>query len=487
MQTLERASKDTEEWVVVTAHALKGFPTKSGLNFDLESATDKFADALNHISSAMSKHGISFHPKEFAYMDKKRLPACSSASKDFQKLVPTVKQHFKLSKNSTSTISREGRLSQLRAIAKESSFSPQQSTTSSLTPPTAAGSAAGSENIAVKPGAGRGQPGSSLFIQRPGNRVPMRKPSTGSKPSFLRAGNASRPNPVSTQPRASIQSILSGGANAQTSAEDSSTPKGFIKPSKIQMIDINESAAIQENIDKANAEVQAQNELKKQQAKQAAEDKKRVAEERKLEMQREREEKKERRKQEAEERKRKKEQERQEAAMQAAVAKEEAKLAAQEAEGDSPPKAKRVRRSSDAYGGDTTQERRRSDAGSPSYESMPSSVHPPIPSMHTMQPILPPSQPPIMPLPSPSSTHQTQHHTFYYSPPGPHSTQLPAPEHMLQNAQPNLPPLYGYSQPPMSFTDSNNEQYHQTYQQNRHYHESDPRAHEYYRNQRRSS
>jgi hypothetical protein len=56
MQTLERASKDTEEWVVVTAHALKGFPTKSGLNFDLESATDKFADALNHISSASTYH-----------------------------------------------------------------------------------------------------------------------------------------------------------------------------------------------------------------------------------------------------------------------------------------------------------------------------------------------------------------------------------------------------------------------------------------------
>lgn len=117
---------------------------------------------------------------------------------------------------------------------------------------------------------------------------------------------------------------------------------------------------------------------------------------------------------------------------------------------------------------------------------VPSSIHPPVPSMQTMQSILPPSQPPIMPLPSTSSTHQA-HHTFYYSPPGGHSTQLPAPEHMLHNAQPNLPPLYGYSQPPMSFTDPNHEQYHQPYQQNRQYHESDPRAHDYYSNQRRSS
>lgn len=234
MQTLERASKDTEEWVVVTAHALKGFPTRGGLNFDLEATTDKFADALNHIGSAstyhhclsfnvspilildillrlVSKHGISFHPKEFAYMDKKRLPACSSASKDFKKLVPSVKQHFKLSKNSPSTISREDRLSQLRAIAKEASFSPQQSAASIVTPPTAAGSAAGSENIATKPGAGRGQPGSSLFIQRPGNRAPLRKPSAGSKPSFLRAGNASRPTPVNTQARGKYMLTLSDG------------------------------------------------------------------------------------------------------------------------------------------------------------------------------------------------------------------------------------------------------------------------------------
>lgn len=117
---------------------------------------------------------------------------------------------------------------------------------------------------------------------------------------------------------------------------------------------------------------------------------------------------------------------------------------------------------------------------------VPSSIHPPIPSMQTMQSILPPSQPSIMPLTSTSPSHQT-HHAFYYSPPGHHSTQLPAPEHMLHNAQPNLPPLYGYSQPPMSFTDPNHEQYHQPYQQNRQYHEPDPRGHDYYDNQRRSS
>jgi hypothetical protein len=46
---------------------------------------------------------------------------------------------------------------------------------------------------------------------------------------------------------------LAGGSTGPGGADDSSTPKGFMKPSKIQMIDINESAAIHENIDKANA------------------------------------------------------------------------------------------------------------------------------------------------------------------------------------------------------------------------------------------
>jgi hypothetical protein len=224
----------------------------------------------------VDKHGISFHPTEFAYKDRNHYPPCSSASKDFKKMVPTVKQHFKLAKESSSIVSREIRLSQLHAIAKEAStFSPQQPVTSATAPSAAAGSTAVSENFASKPGAGRGQSGSSLFIQRPGNRVPMRKPSTSSKPTFLRAGNTSRPTPTSTQPRgkymlhdvshsieanlihslntASIQSILSGGSSGPGGSDDTSTPKGFIKPSKIQMIDINESAAIQETIDRANA------------------------------------------------------------------------------------------------------------------------------------------------------------------------------------------------------------------------------------------
>jgi hypothetical protein len=49
---LERASKDSEEWVVVTAHALNNFPANGGLNFDLENATDKFSDALKHVNNA---------------------------------------------------------------------------------------------------------------------------------------------------------------------------------------------------------------------------------------------------------------------------------------------------------------------------------------------------------------------------------------------------------------------------------------------------
>lgn len=226
---------------------------------------------------AVNEHGISFHPTEFAYKDKNRYPRCPSASKDFLKMVPTVKQHFKLSTNSSSVLSREDRLSQLRAIAKEATtLSPQQPATSINAPPAAAGSNATSDNLPAKMAAGRGQGGSSLFIQRPGNRVPVRKPSTGAKPSFLRTANPSRPTPVTSQPRsknpvvyesmlsmmitkyanlkvASIQSILSAGPNGPGGPDESSTPKGFIKPSKIQMIDINESAAIQENIDKQNA------------------------------------------------------------------------------------------------------------------------------------------------------------------------------------------------------------------------------------------
>jgi len=458
-KTLARASKDSEEWVVVTAHALNNFPDKGGLNYDMENATDKFADALNHVNDAINTHGISFHPTEFAYKEKSRYPSCPSASKEFSEMVPTVKEHFKLSTKAPSVLSREERLAQLQAIAREATpaSSVQAPSASINAPPAAAGSTApSSEHLPAKIAAGRGQSGSSLFIQRPGNRVPVRKPSLGAKPSFLRTVNPSRPaQSSSAQPRASIQSILAGGSTGPGGADDSSTPKGFMKPSKIQMIDINESAAIHENIDKANAEVQAQNELKKQQAKQAAEERRRAAEERKLELQKEREEKREKRKQETEEKKRKKEQEKQEAAMQAAAAREEAKLAAAheaEAEADSPPKAKRLRRGSEANNHGDSSDYMRMEGNQMPYENPSSTMYPPIPPMQTM---LSPGQPPMMPLSSSPTSNQT-HPAFFYPP----RTHLPAPQHMLQNAPPNLPPIAGYP-PPRSYTDTNNEQSHQ--------------------------
>ncbi|KAI9290286.1 hypothetical protein BC943DRAFT_10790 [Umbelopsis sp. AD052] len=426
----------------------------------MENATDKFADALNHVNDAIDKYGISFHPTEFAYKEKSRYPSCPSASKEFSEMVPTVKQHFKLSTKATSVLSREERLSQLQAIAKEATptSSVQASSASIIAPPAAAGSTApSSEHLPTKIAAGRGQSGSSLFIQRPGNRVPVRKPSLGVKPSFLRTVNPSRPaQSGSAQPRASIQSILAGGSTGPGGTDDLSTPKGFMKPSKIQMIDINESAAIHENIDKANAEVQAQNELKKQQAKQAAEERRRAAEEKKLELQREREEKREKRKLETEEKKRKKEQEKQEAAMQAAAAREEAKLAAAheaEAEADSPPKAKRLRRGSEPEHHGDSAEYMQMEGNQMHYDNPSSSMYPPIPPMQTM--LSSGGQPPMMPLSSQPTSNQT-HPAFFYPP----RTQLPAPQHMLQNAPPNLPPIAGYP-PPRPYTDTNNEQSHQ--------------------------
>ena len=84
------------------------------------------------------------------------------------------------------------------------------------------------------------------------------------------------------------------------------------------------------------------------------------------------------------------------------------------------------------------------------------SMHPPIPSMQT---ILSPTQPPIMSLSSPPSSSHT-HPAFFY-PPRNHLNQLPAPQHMLQNAQHSLPPLSSYPPPSMPYTDMNNEQLHQ--------------------------
>lgn len=230
------------------------------------------------------------------------------------------------------------------------------------------------------------------------------------------------------------------------------------------------------------AEVQAQNELKKQQAKQAAEERRRAAEERKLELQKEREEKREKRKQETEEKKRKKEQEKQEAAMQAAAAREEAKLAAAheaEAEADSPPpKAKRPRRGSEANKHGDSSDHMRTEGNQMPFENRKfqhsgdddlqlnhcmvtnefifclasSTMYPPIPPMQTM---LSSSQPPMMPLSSSPTSNQT-HPAFFYPP----RTHLPAPQHMFQNAPPNLPPIAGYP-PPRPYTDTNNEQSHQ--------------------------
>ncbi|KAG0187725.1 hypothetical protein DFQ28_005920 [Apophysomyces sp. BC1034] len=233
--------------------------------------------------------GFGFHLSEFMMMEPENWPSVTRVSESCRSKRPTIKKHF-----TPRRPLRKGRLAELLSLCDEEKrdqsidMTDLSSTTPPITPTTAAFTMAAAPattsrlpSVGTRPGTmpsrkystgdpvGRPvvRPQSNLFITRP----PVRRPSG---PSFLRQTNPVRF--TSGQPRPPTTPI--------------EVPKGFMRPSRTQMIDFNDATKLQQNnvdaIDKATQDLQTQQEARRQQQ---MEDRKRAVEEERRVRQQERE------------------------------------------------------------------------------------------------------------------------------------------------------------------------------------------------------
>ncbi|KAG0167625.1 Negative elongation factor A [Apophysomyces sp. BC1015] len=285
------ASEDADEWVRIVGNVLKDFPMTNRFNLNLQdwSSSDSYNMMIGKITNAIETQGFGFHLSEFMMMEPENWPSVTRVSESCRSKRPTIKKHF-----TPRRPLRKGRLAELLSLCDEEKrdqsidMTDLSSTTPPITPTTAAFTMAAAPattsrlpSVGTRPGTmpsrkystgdpvGRPvvRPQSNLFITRP----PVRRPSG---PSFLRQTNPVRF--TSGQPRPPTTPI--------------EVPKGFMRPSRTQMIDFNDATKLQQNnvdaIDKATQDLQTQQEARRQQQ---MEDRKRAVEEERRVRQQERE------------------------------------------------------------------------------------------------------------------------------------------------------------------------------------------------------
>ncbi|KAF7731650.1 Negative elongation factor A [Apophysomyces ossiformis] len=290
IRILQIASDDDDDWVRIVGNALKDFPITNRFNFNLQDwnkSSDSYSFMMEKITGAIKTQGFGFHLDEFIMMESENWPSIAYVSESYRSNRPTTKKHF-----TPRGPLRKGRLAELLALCDEEKreqlveMADVSSTTPPVTPTTTAFSAALPSptrlpSVGARPGSlpprkystgesmvrPPARPQSNLFINRP----PARRPSG---PSFLRQTNPVRFNP--TQPKPPTTPV--------------DVPKGFMRPSRTQMIDFNDATKLQQNnvdaIDKATQDLQAQQEARRQQQ---MEDRKRALEEQRRARQQERE------------------------------------------------------------------------------------------------------------------------------------------------------------------------------------------------------
>ncbi|KAI8335045.1 hypothetical protein BC941DRAFT_431085 [Chlamydoabsidia padenii] len=329
------ASQDQDEWVRLLGDLLYNFPTTKRLNLGSNEWSNQAQSTLNNITNTVHEKGLGFHPDEFMMIQQNAWPACHYTNDSYKSNEPTLVKHFQLGNNKDVTISDTERQSRFNALiqaeddmmalespltsptyntsnrfpivgSNNNSNSSSINTDNNVTYPMAAtgsstgrpppalynrGSVDGRTNL--RPPPPRPRPGasasSSLFIQRP----MLRKPSLGSdsnKPSFLRPSGPARFN---RPPPANPSSLYTNPAPPRSTMPrpEGSIPKGFIKQSRVQMLDFDNATRLQEDntkaIDTAKQDAQNEKEAKKQQA---AEERRIAAEKRKAAAQKEKEE-----------------------------------------------------------------------------------------------------------------------------------------------------------------------------------------------------
>ncbi|KAF9169550.1 hypothetical protein BGX21_007717 [Mortierella sp. AD011] len=325
-ELIDHACSDPDDWVRLVSQMLKEFPRDATLRFNVEQFADQaqLGSLLDELTSHISRDGIKFHPKEFAYLSDSVCKAGQGkdpATKAYPPLTgPSLQQHFNL-RDSHVSIHTE-RAERLKKMAEQAS--PIVSSGSFPSAGTgAAGSAIGTATPMGAPTSATGPaaavsssvgatPQASTPLGPPGHpRPPAKSSSTGlfvRKPagSFLR-NNAPRPMPLSRNPSTGQLPLRSPRLDSPT------TPRLNQKSSRIQILDIQQGNEIMQSMNdekrrKEQAE-QREKELKREQRQQELEAKRQQDAEKKAQLQREKDEKK-REKEEAKKNKEKQKQER---------------------------------------------------------------------------------------------------------------------------------------------------------------------------------
>ncbi|KAG0223966.1 hypothetical protein B0O80DRAFT_436908 [Mortierella sp. GBAus27b] len=328
-ELIDNACADPNEWVRLVSHMFMDYPSEGTLRFNVEQFADQanLGPLMDKLSKNISRHGIKFHPKEFAYLNES---VCiegqgkDPATKSYPTLTgPSLLQHFKLRESHRPNHAE--RAERLRKLAEQIPTVAMASTNlppiGHTAPAASAGPAvveasnsasagSGTGNGALPPPQAPGQPGP------PGPPRPTKSTSSGlfvsRKPagSFLR-NNAPRPMSLARNPSATQLPLRSPRLDGPT------TPRLNQKTSRIQILDIQEGTEIMQSMNDAKVRQeqaeQREKELKKEQKALEMEAKRQQDAEKKAQVQREKEDKK-REREEAKKQKEKQKVEREEQA-----------------------------------------------------------------------------------------------------------------------------------------------------------------------------
>ncbi|KAI8067558.1 hypothetical protein BC940DRAFT_54764 [Gongronella butleri] len=305
--------------------------------------SDDVKPLIDHIGQVVRDEGFGFHTNEMMVTMHEAQPDIAFANEAFRSYQPSLTRHFHLSADDADLISHKSRHARFDALIRDEEqptmmTSPTQTSfPPNVIPPTApslASAASATDPLQqrpMRPGFAPGQPGgirpqrqpsgSSLFIQRP----MMRKPSDGMpRPSFLRPSGPARfqrppgaAHPAHPPPpppgmgasggrppprppiaaHAAAQTATAAVADTQAGAATAQgdVPRGFVKRSRVQMLDFTDATILQENNIKAIEEGEKQKQHEKDVIKQQKEKERKQAQEERLRRQLEKKKEKEER------------------------------------------------------------------------------------------------------------------------------------------------------------------------------------------------
>ncbi|KAI8147515.1 hypothetical protein BJV82DRAFT_349454 [Fennellomyces sp. T-0311] len=237
-----------------------------------------FGTLFNDISQVVKSKGISFHARETAVMTEEAREHCIYGTEVYKSDKPTLTHHFNVKTPFNETQATKHRREMFQSLLQREQADRQRSSVSPTTPtarafPSSVGPSAKRQAVQapqgglfvprqrpVRPPAARAAPGSSsLFNTRPQTRPPMPGAPPGSSSMFI----PSRKNSLGAARPPAIRTVV-----PPTSASAApTTPKGFQKQSRVQMLDFNESTKMLQdnnrNIDEAEKNLKAQKEQQK--------------------------------------------------------------------------------------------------------------------------------------------------------------------------------------------------------------------------------